>query len=508
MDNKVYVIFGAGNAGQELVDVFPESISYIVDNDPKKWGTYFNGILINNPEMLLQENKKDLRIFIASMYFDQIKSQLDAMGLKNKKHYFNIVPYYSLLSGRTFLDAINLKLETADEHGRNSSVDIVDRLQMIFEIQEEVISRQDNDRIMLVTNSNEYDAEWAKNVQYWLKELFKIKVILITADILVEKDQLEDNIRKFKSLGYSRLLYLGQHSSEADSLGMHFDNFYYVDTTLKLCDKKSWIDYMYQIVNQLGFTYEKVSVVVPNYNYDQYLRRRLRTIIDQQYPIYEIVFLDDASSDASVMLAEDLLDEYSGLKQIIVNDENSGSVFKQWKKGIEALQGDYVWIAEADDYASLLMLPNLMKSFVTEENVAMSFCDSMFVDSQGEWEGFSSDARVQLIQDSGFVGGIQNGREFVKKYLSKFCSIPNVSAVVMKKTSVKQEDLEEISTFKQCGDWYLYLRLLMEGKVAYHVTPMNFFRRQSRAVTTNTNQDGQQQELALVARAIEEILHS
>jgi SAM-dependent methyltransferase len=82
MENKLYVIFGAGNAGKELASVLPEPISYIVDNDPKKWGTYLNGILINKPEKLLQENKDNLRIFIASMYFDQIKDQLVAMGFE------------------------------------------------------------------------------------------------------------------------------------------------------------------------------------------------------------------------------------------------------------------------------------------------------------------------------------------------------------------------------------------------------------------------------------------
>jgi hypothetical protein len=506
MKNRVYVIFGAGNAGKELAGVFPEPISYFVDNDPKKWGTHLNGILINKPEKLLQENKDNLRIFIASIYFDQIKSQLDAMQFENKKHYFNIVPYYSLLNKRNFLDTINLRLENTNKHGRKS-LDFVDRLQLIFEIQEEFVSRQDNNRILIVVDSRELDANWVERVQYWLKELFKLKVLLTTIDISAKKDKLEGIARKYKSLGYSRLLYLGQDSSDIEALGKLFDYFYSVNQAFNLCDKKSWIDYMYHIVTNLGFIYKKVSVVVPNYNYDQYLCRRLRTIIDQQYPIYEILFLDDASSDESVIIAESLLEEYCGLKQVIINNKNSGSVFKQWKKGIEAMQGDYIWIAEADDYASPLMLSNLMMSFVTDKNVVMSFCDSMFVDSKGEWEGFSSDARVQLIQDDGLAGGIYDGKEFVRQYLSEFNPMPNVSAVVMKRASVRKNDLEKTSAFKQAGDWYFYLRMLMVGKVAYHMTPMNFFRRQSRAATINMNLEEHQQELNIVARTIEKILH-
>ena len=505
MKSKVYVIFGAGKGGKELADVFPERVSYLVDNDPYKWGTYYNGILINNPEQLLRENKDDLRIFIASMYFDQIKIQLDMMGFKNKKHYFNIIPYYILLNRMTFLDAINFKAEdTVDQVQR--PISIIDRFQQIFDIQEEFLQKQVKNRILLVVNSNEYCTELVTNVQYSLKELFKLKVLMVSIDLSAPKDDLERIARKYRMLGYSRLLYAGQYNSDVENFERYFNCFHSIDVALQSPDEKRWVDYMYHVVNSLGFAYKKVSVVVPNYNYDHYLCTRLRSIIGQQYPIYEILFLDDASSDDSVMVAEGLLDEYCGLKRSIINNTNSGSVFKQWKKGIEAVQGDYIWITEADDYASPIMLSNLMASFTANEDVVMSFCDSMFVDSRGEWEGFSSDARVQYIQDKGFNGGIYDGKEFIKEFLTAFNSIPNVSAVVMKRNGVSRVDLDKLETFKQCGDWYLYLQLLTEAKVAYHTKPMNFFRRQSGSVTINMKKEELEQELCIIRQAVEKIL--
>ena len=45
---------------------------------------------------------------------------------------------------------------------------------------------------------------------------------------------------------------------------------------------------------------KKVSVVVPNYNYANYLKKRLDSIINQTYPIYELIILDDLSTDDSV----------------------------------------------------------------------------------------------------------------------------------------------------------------------------------------------------------------
>jgi len=502
MNDNVYVIFGAGKAGRDLARVFPAKVSYFVDNDSHKWGTYADGILINSPEQLLQESEDNLRIFIASMYFNQIKEQLAAMGFEDQKHYFYIVPYYSLLRTTAFLDVINMQVgQMPADQGKSSS--LFDRLRLSFDIQEELVSKQEDKRVLLVIDDKGAYTDWAARIQCGLKELFKLQVLLLSDNIAIEND-LGDIACRYRKLGYSKLIYLGHYGAKVEQFGTYFADCCFLDAVPDIPEKKDWIDYLYQITDKLGVGFKKVSAVVPNYNYEQYLCRRLRTIINQHYPIYEIIFLDDASSDDSVMLAECLLDEQYGLKQIIVNDQNSSSAFKQWKKGIEAAQGDYIWIAEADDYASPIMLHKLMAAFGVDKNVVLSFCDSMFVGNTGEWEGFGSDAHAACVQtgpQGAMTGGIYDGQEFIKQYLESYNSIPNVSAAVIKKASVRQSYLEKITMFKQFGDWYLYVLLLEEGKLAYDITPMNFFRRQSRSVTVTMNNKEQQDELNVVARA-------
>ena len=100
---------------------------------------------------------------------------------------------------------------------------------------------------------------------------------------------------------------------------------------------------------------KKVSVVVPNYNYADYLKKRLDSIINQTYPIYELIILDDCSTDDSV------------------------KVIKSYLKEHETARGDYVWIAEADDYASPLFLETLMKNFDDPE-VVLSYSESNRID--------------------------------------------------------------------------------------------------------------------------------
>jgi hypothetical protein len=501
MFKDIFIIFGAGEAGRKLVNILPVKVEYFVDNNPDSWGTYCNGFFVQNPAVLLREDKSRIRIFIASMYFTQIKQQLNEMGFERNRHYFNIIPYYGLLKKEPFLDAI--AAQALSKVGNRGG--LFQRLQMIFDLQNSIVECEEKQRFLLLVEPNRYDLNIVERLKRKLTNFFKLDIIIIKEEFSLLQDEAHKIARKYKKTGYERLLYLGLNSQQVETFGEQFAYFYSIEVE-EIVDKKRWLDHWYDILNKLGFGFKKVSVVVPNYNYEEYIGRRLRTIFWQKYPIYEIIFLDDASLDESVILAKQLLSEFDGLQQIIVNKYNSGSVFRQWKKGIESVQGDYIWIAETDDYASSMMLRSLMNYFVEDNNVVLSFCDSMYVDNEGDWEGFCAEAYLKNSKEVECAGGIYDGKMFIKEYLAITNGISNVSALVIKQDSIKPEYLEAITTFRRCGDWYFYILLLRYGKIAYHALPMNFLYRHSKAVTINVNQEEQQRELELVKIAVMESL--
>jgi hypothetical protein len=389
------------------------------------------------------------------MYFNSIKEQLAGMGFQAGKHYFHIVPYSRFLKTPSLLDIVNAQGEEAPADGGNAA-SIFGRLRMLFDIQEQLVAYQEERRVLMAVDDKKTHWATAGRLQHGLQELFKIQVLAVPGALFSEPTW-EIQASQYRKQGYSRLIYIGENDEQAKKLGKCFTTCCRPDPDPAASDQKEWLDYLYQLAAKLGFAFKKVTAVVPNYRYEKYLLRRLRTIIDQQYPIYEIIFLDDASNDGSVTLAEALLAGHYGLNRVIINKQNSGSAFKQWKKGIEATKGDYIWIAEADDYASPVMLANLMSSFALDEAVVMSFCDSLLVGATGEWEGFAADLRFACEQQGAVMrGGIYDGRIFAKEYLASNNSIPNVSAAVFKKSAVKPTYLEKITTFKQFGDWYLY----------------------------------------------------
>ena len=107
---------------------------------------------------------------------------------------------------------------------------------------------------------------------------------------------------------------------------------------------------------------EKISVIIPNYNYEQYIIERIDSVLAQTVPISELIILDDASTDNSVLVIEEKIKqikkEYPDIRvSFLKNSSNSGGlVFSQWQKGLKEATGDYIWIAEADDSHPALFL--------------------------------------------------------------------------------------------------------------------------------------------------------
>ena len=81
-----------------------------------------------------------------------------------------------------------------------------------------------------------------------------------------------------------------------------------------------------------------VSVIVPNYNHARFLRKRIDSILNQTFQDFELILLDDCSTDES----RSILSEYASDPRVRLelNEVNSGSPFKQWNKGIRIARGE------------------------------------------------------------------------------------------------------------------------------------------------------------------------
>ena len=226
----------------------------------------------------------------------------------------------------------------------------------------------------------------------------------------------------------------------------------------------------------------KVSVIVPNYNYAKYLKWRILSIGQQIYPVYELIVLDDASTDGSKTAIKRAVAEASRMKpemriKLIWNKKNSGKAVSQWIKGVEAATGDYIWIAEADDIARKDFLSEVMKGFEKDSDVVLAYSESAIINKYG----ILMMPNFRKSRDREGTGHFKNsyirsGKKEIEEIMAIRCTIPNVSAAVFKNTPELHKYLKLAEKFEQVGDWYLYAKLLENGKIFYNKRSLNLFR--------------------------------
>ena len=255
-----------------------------------------------------------------------------------------------------------------------------------------------------------------------------------------------------------------------------------------IADAYSFDSYAHGLLAPLNATPPaRVSVIVPNYNYAKCLEDRLLSVFNQSYPVFEVIVLDDASTDDSVAVIERVAKAAKRNIDLVVNTKNSGSPFIQWRKGLERARGDYIWIAEADDIADPAFLDTLITDMQRAE-AALGFSDSWQIDQDGKDLGDSYRAYVNGVEAGMFDNSFAiDGKEFLARALSVKNVILNVSGAVFRKDALVQA-MEtagaELDKMRVAGDWLLYATICNENsKIAYAAQPLNGHRRHATSVT-------------------------
>ena len=103
--------------------------------------------------------------------------------------------------------------------------------------------------------------------------------------------------------------------------------------------------------------YPKISVVVPVYNVAKYLNRCVDSILQQKYTNFEIILVDDGSTDGS----SEICDVYSNVSNIKVYHKSNGGLSSARNFGISKVTGEYLSFIDSDDWIN----PNYFTSFIS-----------------------------------------------------------------------------------------------------------------------------------------------
>lgn len=224
----------------------------------------------------------------------------------------------------------------------------------------------------------------------------------------------------------------------------------------------------------------KVSVIMPNYNHAAYLQERLDSILEQKFSDFEVILLDDHSSDNS----KELLEKYAAdgrVTHFVKNESNSGSTFIQWEKGLALARGRYIWIAESDDIAAPDFLSEAVNILENNPDTGVFFTSSVWID----------DKSVEIHRPDHETGDREwSGQELLRSEFLNGPLIYNASSAVFRKPLAERVDFSVLRTFRYTGDWMFWVQVSADTRVIRRDKRLNFFRRHSGNVSFKSEREG------------------
>jgi glycosyltransferase involved in cell wall biosynthesis len=219
----------------------------------------------------------------------------------------------------------------------------------------------------------------------------------------------------------------------------------------------------------------KISVYITSYNQKEFLKEAIESVLAQTYSPYEIVIVDDASTDGSQDLIQSYCSSYGNIRGIF-NDNNLG-VTQTRIKALSNIKGDYVTYLDGDD----LYLPNKLETeaeIIRKENSDLAFSNNMYVDENDPSVVYWIWAAEQIdLQGNLFVKTLS--RDFPRNSLFR---MELIDVNVLKRIGFHDPNL------KIYEDYELRVRMAKVAKMACSIMPTSKIRVSSEGLSKSSKE--------------------
>ena len=208
-----------------------------------------------------------------------------------------------------------------------------------------------------------------------------------------------------------------------------------------------------------------ISVIIPVYNAESYLGNSIDSIINQTYKKFELIIINDGSTDNSFEIVQSYKD-----KRIISlqNEKNIGN-YSSRNKGIKLAKGKYIAIMDGDDIAYPNRLENQLKYLETNNEVIALGTNFITIPDHTESDLFINSEEIKL------------------SLLKGFYSLLHPSLMIRANYLIKMGGYDE--SYKYASDYDLICRLVLEGKIENLSDRLMTYRNHSLQISNNNRRD-------------------
>jgi glycosyltransferase involved in cell wall biosynthesis len=233
-----------------------------------------------------------------------------------------------------------------------------------------------------------------------------------------------------------------------------------------------------------------ISIIIPVFNAEQYLRRCLDSVKAQTYTVFEAILVDDGSTDSSGRIC----DEYARVDRRfrVVHQPNQG-VSAARNRGLDLAIGDYIYFADADDELRPEALEHLYSSVIQGKYDASASGYSYVKDSMVEDRCMIAGAAPEICSSDDLMDNLLDKRDFIfYTCWNKLISRQVVSDLRFR--NIKQED------FLFCGQVYLKIQSLI-----YLNEPLYIYYDYPSSLSKDFSYIGPHQAIKVLSLLLEEI---
>jgi glycosyltransferase involved in cell wall biosynthesis len=208
----------------------------------------------------------------------------------------------------------------------------------------------------------------------------------------------------------------------------------------------------------------KVSICIPTYNYGQYLPETLDSILAQSFADFEVVVVDDHSSDNTRAILESYASKDSRIR-FSVNPVNLGMV-QNWNHCLSLARGEYVKFVFGDDLlASKETLQRMVALLDSDASISLVASARNFIDES---------SAVMKVESHFRRSGVLPGADVINYCLIGQGNLIGEPSVVMFRREQAKRGF--LPSYRQIVDLEMWFHLLEQGTFGYIAAPLCSFR--------------------------------
>lgn len=234
----------------------------------------------------------------------------------------------------------------------------------------------------------------------------------------------------------------------------------------------------------------KISVIIPAYNSERYIRQALKSVLCQTEQDFEVVVINDGSTDGTAFIAKSLARQDKRIR--IISQPNSGKPAIARNLGIRHATGEFICFLDADDWFLPRKLEKQLSTFTHYPHLNVVFHDVKHLYENGSQDSSSYLGKVNFpVIAKDYITLAEDGLYLCNpnfyNFMSVYCTSMAIQNVMLRRSCLEAQPVWFPENMTIGEDIDLWFRLALSNRMACLYEVLSCYRRHDNNITNDMN---------------------